>query len=107
MSEEFAYQDKDQVEFPLGYPFNGIEKIMVNRPKVKDLRGLQLDKIYALDVDTMVKLIPRITILTDHDLEQLHPADFIDLCDLISGFFLSIQRMKKAAKLAEAQEKIQ
>lgn len=67
-----------------------ITEIQLRRPNSGELRGLNLANVLQLEVDSMVILLPRITIpsITKQEVEQLDPSDLLQLGGGISRFFL-------------------
>src|SRR3546814_4516677 len=57
-----------------------IDKVTLRKPKAGELRGLTLDDLIASDIDTLLKLIPRISspvLVEDVVAAQLSPVDQI------------------------------
>ncbi|KPL68059.1 hypothetical protein SZ64_07970 [Erythrobacter sp. SG61-1L] len=78
-----------------------ITSVDVRKPKAKDLRGLTLQAIQQGEVNTMIALIPRITIppLLPHEVEDMDPADLLSLGGAISGFFYTAADKAMLAKV--------
>ncbi|OJW73031.1 MAG: hypothetical protein BGO57_13215 [Sphingomonadales bacterium 63-6] len=78
-----------------------IASIDVRKPKAKELRGLTLQAIQQGEVNTMIALIPRITVppLLPHEVEEMDPADLLSLGGAISGFFYTSADKEMLAKV--------
>ena len=65
-----------------------VETIIVRRPTAGELRGTRLSDVANIDVVAMIKVLPRITIpaLTEHELDQMNPADFTALGVEVANF---------------------
>jgi hypothetical protein len=68
-----------------------ITEIVVMKPSVGALRGLQLAMLQMQDVNALAKLLPRITQppLTTEDVFALDPADFAAVANVVSLFFMT------------------
>ncbi len=66
-------------------------QIILSRPTVGALRGLQLATLQMQDVNALIKLLPRITtpLLTPDQVANLPAHDFAQLANHVSLFFLS------------------
>jgi hypothetical protein len=71
---------------------NGTEvpTLTLTRPNVRTLRGISLVALTTMDVDALLKLLPRIAqpSLTPQMLDELDPADLMAIADLVMGFLL-------------------
>jgi hypothetical protein len=67
-----------------------IETITLRKPMAGELRGLSLADVLNLDVDSITKLVPRISnpILTEHEVRNMDPADLVEAGKEIAGFLL-------------------
>jgi hypothetical protein len=70
-----------------------ISTVELRRPTVGALRGMQLSLVQMLDVNAMITLIPRITVLTPAQVEGLDPADFAAIANRIALFFMSADQL--------------
>jgi hypothetical protein len=75
---------------PINRKDNPIDEIQLRRPASGELRGLNLADVLQLEVDSLVTLLPRITLpsLTKQEVEALDPADLLQLGGGVSRFFL-------------------
>lgn len=67
-----------------------VEKITLRKPMSGELRGLSLAELVNLDVDSITKLVPRISnpTLTEHEVRSMDPADLVECGKEIAGFLL-------------------
>ena len=98
--------DIETVEFdnPIQRGDLTISQVNVNKPKTGALRGLSLSDLLKLDVDTVIKLVPRVSTppLAEHEVAALDPTDFLSLSTAVVGFFASKDQRAKARQEAEA-----
>ena len=98
--------DIETVEFdnPIQRGDLTISQVNINKPKTGALRGLSLSDLLKLDVDTVIKLVPRVSIppLAEHEVAALDPTDFLSLSTAVVGFFASKDQRAKARQEAEA-----
>ncbi len=75
-----------------------ISEVNINKPKTGALRGLSLSDLLKLDVDTVIKLVPRVSTPTilEHEVANLDPSDFLSISTAVVGFFASTEQRKKA-----------
>lgn len=68
-----------------------IEKIFLRKPTSGELRGLALSDVLQLQVDALVKLIPRLSspALTEPEMRNLDPADLVQIGGAIASFLLT------------------
>lgn len=100
-----ANPDIETVEFdtPIIRGKLTISEVNINKPKTGALRGLSLSDLLKVDVDTIIKLVPRVSTppLTEHEVAALDPADFLSISTAVVGFFASKDQRKKARQEAE------
>ena len=67
-----------------------ITSVTLRKPSSGELRGLNLTDILQMDVNSLKKVLPRITspILTEQDIDSLDPADLVDLGSSIALFLV-------------------
>lgn len=98
--------DIETVEFdnPIQRGDLTISQVNINKPKTGALRGLSLSDLLKLDVDTIIKLVPRVSTppLAEHEVAALDPTDFLSLSTAVVGFFASKDQRAKARQEAEA-----
>ena len=78
--------------------------VNINKPKTGAIRGLSIYEVLKLDVDTVIKLVPRVSTppRADHEVAALDPTDFLSLSTAVVGFFASKDQREKARKEAES-----
>ncbi|MET3234347.1 UNVERIFIED_ORG: hypothetical protein ABIC54_006568 [Burkholderia sp. 1263] len=65
-----------------------ITEIVLRKPSAGELRGTSLNALVNLDVDALAKVLPRISMLNEFDVQQLDPADLVQLGVAFAGFLL-------------------
>lgn len=67
-----------------------IYEITLRKPASGELRGTTLNALVNLDVDALVKVLPRISspTLTEFDVKQIDPADLVQLGVAFASFLL-------------------
>lgn len=68
-----------------------ITELTLRKPMSGELRGIALADLLRLDVGALHALLPRITAptLTVHDVQQLDPADLVQIGGEVVGFFMT------------------
>lgn len=76
-----------------------IEELQLRKPRSGELRGLSLVDLGQLKVDSLTKILPRITMppLTEAEVGNMEPADLLACGAEIGGFLL--QKSQRAAVL--------
>lgn len=79
-----------------------IDAITLRKPNSGELRGLSLSELMQLDVNSLQKVIPRISTptLTEQDVQQMDPADLLKTGTLVAGFLLPKEVMESASPTA-------
>ena len=67
-----------------------ITEITLRKPVSGELRGTSLSSLVSLDIDALVKVLPRIATpqLTEFDVRELDPADLVQLGVTFADFLL-------------------
>jgi hypothetical protein len=67
-----------------------ITEITLRKPASGELRGTSLNALVNLDVDALGKVLPRISspTLTEFDVQQMDPADLVQLGVAFADFLL-------------------
>ncbi len=67
-----------------------INEITLRKPNSGELRGTSLNALVNLDIDALVKILPRIATpqLTEFDVRELDPADLVQLGVTFADFLL-------------------
>lgn len=78
------------LDAPLQRGSQTITHVTVRRPMSGELRGVQLVNLLQMDVASLHLVLPRITVpaLTKVEVEQLDPADLVQLGTEVAGFLL-------------------
>ncbi|MCC5811331.1 MAG: phage tail assembly protein [Ectothiorhodospiraceae bacterium] len=68
-----------------------IAEIQLRKPTAGELRGLNLADLLQMDVNSLTKVLPRISNPTVHEAEvrAMDPADLVQLGGAVAGFLLS------------------
>lgn len=84
-----------ELDTPIHRGKERIEQITLIKPKAGALRGVAVTEVLQMDVNALIKLLPRITqpSLTDPEIRDMDPADFVQLGTSVAEFFLS-KRLK-------------
>ena len=77
-----------------------IDSITLRKPNSGELRGVSLAELLQMDVNSLVKVVPRISspTLTPVEVNSMDPADLFALGTKVSGFLLQ-KSMKTDASL--------
>ena len=92
-----AAPQKDPNTVILDEPINRgaqvITAVTLRRPSSGELRGVTLNALANLDVAALGKVIPRISspTLTPQEMDNLDPADLLQLAQVVGGFLLPKQ----------------
>lgn len=67
-----------------------VKSIVVRKPNAGSLRGAALTDLLQMDVQTLIKVLPRVTepALSEAELRELNPADLFQLGEAVSSFLL-------------------
>ncbi len=93
-TEAFAHQPAGrptasvQLQSPIVRKGEAITTLQIMRPRVGDMRGLLLAEILQMKVETIAKLLPRITVpsIIQAEVEDLDPADLVALSIEVAAF---------------------
>ncbi|WP_416261789.1 phage tail assembly protein [Gibbsiella quercinecans] len=90
MKENLEY-DPVTLDVPVTRGETQITEIKVNKPNAGALRGVRLQALMETDVDSLIKVLPRITqpTLTAAEVANLDPADLYQLSNAVAFFFLT------------------
>ncbi|MDM3892800.1 MULTISPECIES: phage tail assembly protein [Pseudomonas] len=77
-----------------------ITEVELRKPSSGELRGIQLADLLQMDVGALIKLLPRITPLTEAEVRALDPADLVALGVKVTGFLLQKRTMTDASLAA-------
>jgi hypothetical protein len=87
-----------QLDEPIKRGDQVIDVITLRKPRSGELRGLSLQDVLQLDVNSLKKLLPRISAptLTEQDVDNMDPADLTAVGTELVGFFVQKQRKEEA-----------
>jgi hypothetical protein len=65
-----------------------INELIIRKPLTGDLRGIKLVDFIELDIDSLAKVLPRITTpsIAEHEVFNLDLIDFSEITKVIAGF---------------------
>ncbi|WP_095184143.1 phage tail assembly protein [Pseudomonas sp. Irchel 3H9] len=77
-----------------------IDSITLRKPNAGELRGVSLADLLQMEVDSLIKVLPRISspTLTTLEVKSMDPADLFAISAKVSGFLLQ-KSMKTDASL--------
>ncbi|MBK1874596.1 phage tail assembly protein [Marinobacter sp. 1-3A] len=78
------------LDTPIAREGEKIDKVTLRKPMAGELRGLSLAEVINLDVDSITKLVPRISnpTLSEQEVRNMDPADLTEFGKEIAGFLL-------------------
>lgn len=78
------------LDTPLKRGEQSITSVTLRKPNSGELRGLNLTDLLQMDVNSLKKVLPRITspIITEQDVDNLDPADLVDLGSNVALFLV-------------------
>lgn len=78
------------LDSPITHGEQTIAEITLRKPTSGELRGTTLHALVSLDVDALGKVLPRISspTITEFDVQQMDPADLVQLGVVFAGFLL-------------------
>ncbi|WP_334473514.1 phage tail assembly protein [Arsenophonus sp. PmNCSU2021_1] len=78
------------LEEPIARGETPINQVTLRKPHVGDLRGVQLSPLMQMDVDAVMKVLPRIMTpsLNEQEMRQMSPGDFFNLANELGLFLL-------------------
>lgn len=88
------------LDTPIRRGITSIDSITLRKPNSGELRGVSLAELLNMDVNSLVKVVPRISTptLTAVEVTSMDPADLFALGTKVSGFLLQ-KSMKTDASL--------
>lgn len=89
------------LDTPIRRGVSTIDSITLRKPNAGELRGVSLAELLQMDVDSLIKVLPRISTptLTTIEVKSMDPADLFAISSKVSGFLLQ-KSMKTDASLA-------
>lgn len=88
------------LDTPIRRGITAINNIILRKPNSGELRGVSLSELLQMDVNSLVKVVPRISspTLTAIEVTSMDPADLFAIGTKVSGFLLQ-KSMKTDASL--------
>lgn len=88
------------LDTPIRRGTSTIDSITLRKPNAGELRGVSLAELLQMDVDSLIKVVPRISspTLTAVEVTSMDPADLFAISAKVSGFLLQ-KSMKTDASL--------
>lgn len=82
--------DAITLDEPLKRGEQTITSVSVRKPASGELRGVALSDLLNLEVNAVIKVLPRVTSpsLTEQEIARLDPADLVQLGSKVAGFLL-------------------
>lgn len=82
--------DAITLDEPLKRGEQTITSVSVRKPASGELRGVALSDLLNLEVNAVIKILPRVTSpsLTEQEIARLDPADLVQLGSKVAGFLL-------------------
>ena len=89
-ANEEANPNTVDLDTPISRGDQVINSITLRKPTSGELRGTSLNALVNLDVDALGKVLPRISspTLTEFDVQQMDPADLVQLGVAFADFLL-------------------
>lgn len=94
-----------QLDTPIVRGEQIIDTVSISKPDTGRLRGVKLFDLLQTDVDTMIKVVPRISspALAEHEVAALDPADLLAVSTAVVGFFQNKAERTKAKEANKAK----
>lgn len=96
-------QDKPQnniitLDQPIKRGDTEITSVEITRPNSGSLRGVGLRELLDMDVNALIKVLPRVTspTVTEADIAEMDPADLVQAGAVVVGFLLNKETRRKA-----------
>lgn len=79
-----------ELDTPIKRGEQKITSIELRKPQSGELRGVHLGELLQLDVNSLIKVLPRISIptLTEPEVAAMDPADLLAVGTKVAGFLL-------------------
>ena len=78
------------LETPIKIGKSEISKFQIRKPGSGELRGVNLFELAQMNVDALIKVLPRITApsLTEQEVAEMDPVDLMQCALAVAGFLL-------------------
>lgn len=88
-----------ELDTPIKRGEQKITSLEVRKPNAGELRGVQLGELLNCDVNSLIKVIPRISIptVTEHEVAAMDPADLVAVATKVVSFLLTKAQRKEAS----------
>lgn len=85
-----ALSESITLETPITRGETQLSELQVRKPGTGELRGVSLLELMQMHTDSLIKVIPRVTVppLVAHEAAALDPADMVQLGTALIGFLL-------------------
>ncbi|NNA66223.1 phage tail assembly protein [Pseudomonas gessardii] len=90
------------LDTPIRRGTTSIDSITLRKPNAGELRGVSLSELLQMDVNSLVKVLPRISnpTLTAVEVTSMDPADLFAIATKVSGFLLQKSMRTDASLVA-------
>jgi len=90
------------LDTPIRRGTTSIDSITLRKPNSGELRGVSLADLLQMDVNSLIKVVPRISApsLTAIEVTSMDPADLVALSTKITGFLLQKSAKTDASLVA-------
>lgn len=90
------------LDTPIRRGTSTIDSITLRKPNSGELRGVSLAELLQMDVNSLIKVLPRISspTLTTVEVSSMDPADLVALSAKITGFLLQKSTKTDASLVA-------
>ena len=90
------------LDTPIRRGTTAIDSITLRKPNAGELRGVSLAELLQMDVNSLIKVLPRISspTLTAVEVTSMDPADLVALSTKITGFLLQKSAKTDASLVA-------
>lgn len=90
------------LDTPIRRGTTSIDSITLRKPNSGELRGVSLADLLQMDVNSLIKVLPRISspTLTTIEITSMDPADLVALSGKITGFLLQKSTKTDASLVA-------
>lgn len=75
------------LQHPINVEGSDVTELQIRRPKLKDLKGLNLADLESLSGEALIQLISSLAEIPPSSAEQIDVADFDAIGDMIQSFF--------------------
>lgn len=78
-----------------------VKSVSLRKPTAGELRGAKLTDLLQMDVNALIKVLPRVTepALLDMEVAGLDPADLLSLGGQLVGFFVTPDQQAQIEQL--------